>query len=122
MAVRMRLLRIGRTHSPKYRICVMERSRRRDGAYIESVGYYDPFIRDDRKKVQIKKDRAEYWLSVGALPSDTVRSFLKAANVDGVVKQKPKRKRRRKASSKNAPRAAGTKARKPPKKSRTDQS
>jgi len=118
MAVRMRLMRIGRTHSPRYRICVVEHSRRRDGAYIESVGYYDPFIQDDRKKVQIRKDRAEYWLKVGALPSDTVRSFLKSADVAGLVKQKPKRRRRPKVKTAR-PEAQGTKARKPPKKPRS---
>ena len=114
MAVKMRLTRMGRTHSPRYRICVLEGRRRRDGAYIESVGYYNPFIQDDRKKVVINKERAEYWLSVGATPSETVASFLKAADVAGVVKQKPKRKRRRKPSK--PPKAKGTKSRKPPKK------
>ena len=113
MAVRMRLKRMGHRNRPHYRICVIEGSKPRDGAYIESLGFYDPFIRDDSKKVRIKKDRAEYWLSVGAQPSETVLSFLKREKVDGLIHPKPKRKRRKK-TAKKVP--AGTKSRKPPKK------
>ena len=109
----MRLKRMGKRNRPHYRICVVEGSKPRDGAYIESLGYYDPLIQDDSKKVKLKKERAEYWLSVGAQPSETVLSFLKREKVAGLIHPKPKRKRRKKVAKK-AP--AGTKSRKPPKK------
>ncbi len=102
MSVRMRLMRMGKTHRPFYRVCVVDQRNPRDGAYIECVGHYNPFIEDDSKKVSLNKDRAEYWLSVGAQPSETVASFLKAAHVQGVIKAKKPRKRRPQKTSPKA--------------------
>lgn len=94
MSVRIRLMRMGKRHRPFYRVCVVDQRNPRDGAYIECVGHYNPFIEDDSKKVNLDKERAEHWLSVGAQPSETVASFLKAAHVQGVIKTKKPRKRR----------------------------
>jgi len=119
---------MGKKHHPQYRICVMEAGKPRDGAYIESLGYYDPFIQDEAKQVRLKKERAEYWLSVGAQPSETVLSFLKAEKVAGLIRQKPKKNKRPKSTSARTTATAkakakakaktGTKSRKPPKKAK----
>ena len=94
MSVKLCLKRIGKRHRPCYRVCVMDQRTPRDGRYIESIGFYDPLIEDDMKKVRIDKERAEYWLSVGAQPSETVASFLRKAHVQGLIKPKKPRKRR----------------------------
>jgi small subunit ribosomal protein S16 len=49
----------------------------RDGRAIEELGYYDPLTRDPEKQMALKRERIEYWLSVGAQPSKTVRDLLK---------------------------------------------
>ena len=95
MAVKLRLMRIGKTHRPYYRICVFDSRKPRGGAYIENIGHYDPYIVDDKAKVTFKRDRAEYWLSVGAQPSDTVRTFFRQAQVSGLTRA-PKKTHKRK--------------------------
>ena len=110
MAVRMRLMRMGKTHRPFYRVNVVDQRNPRDGAYIENIGHYNPFIEDDAKKVVINKERAEYWLSVGAVPSETVASFLRAAHVQGAVKaRKPRKRRPTKTTAKSKAKAAAKK-------------
>jgi len=76
MAVRIRLKRMGRTHHAFYRICAMDARTRRDGRAIEELGYYDPHVEDEAKKYHVNRERAEYWLGVGAKPTDTVLSIL----------------------------------------------
>ncbi len=116
MAVKLRLVRVGKRNHPAYRICAMDSRKARDGLHLEIIGSYDPFVADDNKKVRLRKDRAEYWLSRGAQPSETVLSFLKKEKVAGLIRSRPKRKRRRKPAAPAAPK--GTAARKPPKKAR----
>ena len=77
MAVRIRLKRIGTTNAPAYRIVVADGRSPRDGRFIEEIGSYLPEQRDNN--VTLKLDRAEYWLRVGAQPSETVASFIKRA-------------------------------------------
>ena len=77
MAVRIRLKRFGPTNKPTYRIIVADRRAARDGKFIEEIGVYDPKLKANNFKVKL--DRADYWLKVGAQPSDTVRSILKKA-------------------------------------------
>ena len=96
MAVKLRLRRMGKRNRPFYRICVIEGGRARDAEYIESLGHYNPYIEDDQKKVSLNTERAAYWLSVGAQPSETVRSFLRNAKVSGLPQRKKSRSRRRK--------------------------
>jgi small subunit ribosomal protein S16 len=69
--------RIGRTHRPFYRICVMHQQNARDGKAIEEVGTYDPMVADKSKRVTLKLDRIEHWISVGAQPSDKVAVLIK---------------------------------------------
>ena len=95
MSVKLRFVRIGKKNHPAYRLCAIDSHKARDGQYIENLGFYDPYIADDKKKIRIAKDRAEYWLSVGALPSQTVLNFFKKEKIAGLIR-KPKSKRRRK--------------------------
>ena len=69
--------RIGTTNTPAYRIVVADSRSPRDGKFIEEIGTYQPLRKSDNYKLDL--DRAEYWLSKGAQPSDTVASFLKKA-------------------------------------------
>ena len=77
MAVRLRLKRMGRRHRPFYRVAAMDARCKRDGRVIEELGYYDPINKDSEKQLSLKQDRIEYWLSVGALPSETVHGILR---------------------------------------------
>jgi len=76
VAVRIRMKRMGRTHRPFYRICIMDQRSARDAEAIEEVGTYDPMVKDKSKRVTMKLDRIEYWLSVGAQPSDRVANLM----------------------------------------------
>ncbi len=77
--VKLRLRRMGANDQPFYRIIAVDSRQSRDGKYIECVGWYDP--KPNPSKINIETDRAIYWLSVGAQPSDTVRSLLRKAGV-----------------------------------------
>ncbi len=77
MAVRIRLKRMGRKNRPFFRICAFDAREERDGRSIEQLGTYDPMEKEESKKVVLKKERIEYWLSVGAKPTETVGSILK---------------------------------------------
>jgi small subunit ribosomal protein S16 len=72
--VRIRLRRVGAKKQPHYRIVVADQRSPRDGRHIETIGHYNP--RTDPETVEIKEDRALYWLSVGAQPSDVVLHML----------------------------------------------
>jgi len=77
--VTIRLRRTGKTKQPSYRVVIADSRSPRDGKFIEIIGHYNP-IRQP-KVLEIKSDRARYWLSVGARPSDTVVYLLKKLNV-----------------------------------------
>ena len=77
--VKLRLRRMGANDQPFYRIVAVDARVKRDGKYIESVGWYDP--KPQTSKINIDTERAIYWLSVGAQPSDTVRSLLRKAGI-----------------------------------------
>ncbi len=77
--VKLRLRRMGTIDKPFYRIVALDSRKKRDGAYLESVGYYDP--KTDPLTLKINIERSLYWLGVGAQPSDTVRSLLRKAGV-----------------------------------------
>lgn len=72
--LRMRLSRQGKKKQPTYRVIVAEVGSKRDGRYIEQIGHYDP--RTNPPSFDIKPDRALYWVSVGAQPSEAVRRLL----------------------------------------------
>ena len=75
MAARIRLTRVGATKQPAYRVVVADSRSPRDGKCIEEIGTYQPLKPGDN--YTIKLDRAQYWISKGAQPSDTVASFIK---------------------------------------------
>ena len=72
--VRIRLRRVGLKRQASYRIVVADKRRARDGRIIESIGFYNPRTQPDT--IEVKEDRALYWLSTGAQPSDSVRSLF----------------------------------------------
>ena len=75
--VKLRLKRMGRRNRAFFRICAFDAREERDGRSIEQLGTYDPMEKDESKKVVLKRERIEYWLSVGAQPTETVASILK---------------------------------------------
>ena len=77
MAVKIRLKRMGKIRSPHYRIVVMDSRTKRDGRAIEEIGIYHP--KNDPSVIKVNSERVQYWLGVGAQPTETVVSLLKAS-------------------------------------------
>ena len=73
----IRLMRMGAKKRPTYRIVVKEKQSKRDGAYLENLGTYNPTR--EPAEINLRADRVEYWMSRGAQPTDTVRRLIKAA-------------------------------------------
>ncbi|WP_433391313.1 30S ribosomal protein S16 [Micromonospora sp. KLBMP9576] len=74
MAVKIRLLRMGKIRNPQYRIVIADSRTKRDGRAIEFVGIYQP--KEDPSIIEVKSERVQYWLSVGAQPSEAVQRLL----------------------------------------------
>ncbi|MBR2141150.1 MAG: 30S ribosomal protein S16 [Rickettsiales bacterium] len=90
MSTKIRLARVGRRNLPFYHVVVADSRSPRDGKFIEKVGYYDPVLASDAKnRLNLKLDRIEYWLSVGAEPTERVAIFLNKLGVKGAEKYKP---------------------------------
>ena len=81
MAVKIRLKKTGRKNRPSYRIVATDSLAKRDGKELEVLGQYDPRAADKEKQVAIDRDRVQYWLGVGAQPTDTVAGMLKRAGI-----------------------------------------
>jgi len=77
--IRIRLRRTGKIRQPSYRVVVANSESPRDGKFIEEIGFYNP--RTDPPTFEVKADRARYWLSVGAQPSETMTRLLRKAGV-----------------------------------------
>jgi len=75
MAVKIKLTRLGKIRNPQYRIAVADARNRRDGRSIEVIGRYHP--KEDPSLIEVDSERAQYWLSVGAQPTDPVLKLLK---------------------------------------------
>jgi small subunit ribosomal protein S16 len=75
MAVKIKLTRLGKIRNPQYRIAVADSRTRRDGRSIEVIGRYHP--KEDPSLIEINSERAQYWLSVGAQPTEPVLKLLK---------------------------------------------
>lgn len=71
----IRLMRMGAKKRPSYRVVVKEKLSKRDGAYEENVGFYDPTR--EPAEVRLKMDRVNYWMERGAQPSDTVHQLIR---------------------------------------------
>lgn len=90
MSIKIRLSRGGRKGIPFYSIIATNSTSPRDSKFLEKIGTYNPLLNDDsEKRVVLKKERAEYWLSVGARPSERVAHFLISLGVKGADKYKP---------------------------------
>ena len=90
MAVKIRLARFGRNKTPFYHIVVTDSRNRRDSKFIEKIGTFNPLLDDENKdKIVLKKDRAEYWLSVGAQPTERTAILMIKLGVKGAEKYKP---------------------------------
>ena len=76
MAVKLRMARMGRRHRPFFRINAVESHTPRDGKVLEKLGHYDPLEKDATKQIVLNRDRVEFWLGQGAVPSDTVSEIL----------------------------------------------
>src|SRR5262249_5807844 len=83
MAVKIRMKRVGAKNAPVFRIVVADSRSPRDGKFIEEIGTYQPLKKGDNFTMDL--DRAKYWLSKGAQPSDTVASFIKKATKAGAA-------------------------------------
>ena len=98
--IKIRLSRGGRTNLPYYRILATNSTSPRDSKFLEKLGTYNPLLGDtDEKRVTIDKERAEYWLSVGAQPTEKVAKFLINLGVKGAEKYKPDFKPKAKGSN-----------------------
>ena len=96
MAVKIRLKRLGKIRAPYYRIVVADSRTRRDGRVIEEIGKYHP--KEEPSLIEVKSERAQYWLGVGAQPTEAVVAILKVtgdwqrykgeAGTDGTLRTK----------------------------------
>ena len=75
MAVKIRLKRMGKIRAPYYRVVVVDSRKKRDGRVIEEIGKYHP--KEEPSLIDVTSDRAQYWLGVGAQPSEAVEALLK---------------------------------------------
>lgn len=82
MATRIRLMRLGRKKKPFYRIVVCDSRERRNGNFIEILGYYNPI--PETAEIRVDEEKALNWLQKGAQPSDTVKNIL---SKNGVMKK-----------------------------------
>ena len=77
MATKIKLMRLGKMRAPYYRIVVADARTKRDGRAIEEIGKYNP--KTEPSFIHVESDRAQYWLSVGAQPSEAVEAIFKAS-------------------------------------------
>ena len=75
MAVKIKLKRVGKIHAPQYRVIIADSRKRRDGRAIEEIGIYQPLT--DPSLIRIDSERVQYWLGVGAQPTEAVLALLK---------------------------------------------
>jgi small subunit ribosomal protein S16 len=83
VAVRIRLKKMGRKHKPFFRVCATDARAARDGRVIEELGYYDPMVRDTDARAILNGERIDYWMGVGAQPSDKVAVLIKKYGTNG---------------------------------------
>ncbi len=83
MAVRIRMKKMGKKHRPFYRICAADGRSPRDGRVLEELGTYDPMVPETDARAVLNGERVQYWLSVGAQPSDKVKVLIKKYGLNG---------------------------------------
>ena len=77
MSVRIRMKRLGRKNRPFYRLCAIDQRCPRDGRVLEELGHYDPMCKEIDARAILKGERIDYWLSVGAQPSENAVVLIK---------------------------------------------
>ena len=77
MSVRIRMKRMGRKNRPFYRLCAIDQRSPRDGRVLEELGHYDPMCKEVDARAILKGERIDYWLGVGAQPSENVTVLIK---------------------------------------------
>jgi small subunit ribosomal protein S16 len=83
VAVRIRLKRMGRIHRPFFRVCAMDGRAPRDGKVIEELGFYDPLVKETDARAVLNGERIDYWIGVGAQPSEKVKVLIKKYGAKG---------------------------------------
>ena len=89
MAVKIRMKSMGRKHRPFFRICAIDSRKQRDARPIEELGTYDPMVTVKADRVKMNLERIEYWLSVGAQPSEKVAALIKKVKTNKFGAPKP---------------------------------
>jgi small subunit ribosomal protein S16 len=95
---------MGRRHRPFFRINAIESRNPRDGKILEKLGHYDPLVKDPEKALVLNKERVEFWLGNGAVPSDTVSQILLR---QGIKHKYAEEKEARRAKARSIARAKG---------------
>jgi len=103
VAVRIRMKMMGRLHRPFFRICAIEGRNPRDGRVLEELGTYDPMINDVDARAVLNTERIQYWLGVGARPSDKVQVLIKKYGAGGTHVEKQKEALDRLAQARRRP-------------------
>ena len=101
MAVKIRLKRLGKIRAPYYRIVVADSRTKRDGRVIEEIGKYHPT--EEPSFIEVNSERAQYWLSVGAQPTEQVAAILKITGDWGIFKGEKGAKSTLKVAEEKAP-------------------
>ena len=83
MSVRIRMKKMGRTHRPFYRICAVDKRAPRDGRVLEELGTYDTSVADTDARAVLNKERVDYWIGVGAQPSEKCAVLIKKYGTGG---------------------------------------
>ena len=103
MAVRIRMKVFGRRHRPFFRVCVTDARNPRDGRVLEEVGYYDPMVPETNARAVLNGERIDYWLGVGAKPSDKVAVLIKKYGTNGTHLEEQKAAVERLTSKRHRP-------------------
>lgn len=82
MAVKIRMKMMGRKNLRFFRVCAMDIRRNRDAKPIEELGTYDPHVKNKADRVKLNLERIDYWISVGALPSEKVAALIKKVRLN----------------------------------------
>jgi small subunit ribosomal protein S16 len=83
VSVRIRMKKMGRSHQAFFRICAIDKRAPRGGRVLEELGTYDPSVKDTDARALLKAERVDYWLGVGAQPSDNVAVLIKKYGTNG---------------------------------------
>lgn len=104
MALKIRLRQQGRNNRPSYRLVVTQVTAKRDGKYLEALGWYDPFIGEVERSVSLKEERLKHWLNVGAQLTEKAEALVARTSPallqqyhDKLLAHKEKERNKRKA-------------------------